>query len=149
MKYRIKNDAIVDQIKRMLEGWNAWTFGQFMDEFQKNCELNFEDEWSDIQINLSSTVYIYCSIEFEIPKSEIEVVPEYKANGWNKFPDVKPPEVAHYLVMNDKGERAVLEWQRFDDICADHTVHWWDVKFQWSDPEFEVTKFHAIPDDEE
>lgn len=90
MKYRLTDSAREDVI--------CCAEGEIDDEFVKHAKA-IGRNW----INLTHTVYI-CDI-VEIPEGNVP--PAYNPCGWNKYPDVTPPEG---ILM-----KAEFYWKEDDD----------------------------------
>lgn len=47
----------------------------------------------------SDYILLSCGeVDIKLKKESFENVPEYDPEGWNPFPDVKPPQIGQYLV---------------------------------------------------
>lgn len=51
-------------------------------------------------------------VSIRIDKSFFEEFPEYNPDGWNPFPQIKPPAYCHWLVQFESGEIKVIEYVR-------------------------------------
>lgn len=73
------------------------------DEIAKGCNRQMEDGSSFILLSDDND-----DIMLRLDKERFKKIPEYDPEGWNPFPDVKPPKVGQYLVTRlmktDSGE---------------------------------------------
>lgn len=80
----------------------------------------------------SDYILLSCGeVDIKLKKESFENVPEYDPEGWNPFPDVKPPANGRYLVTRqmkiDNGDTAIFiqlagfengQWFMKNDVIA-------------------------------
>lgn len=71
------------------------------------------------------------NISIYLRKDGIEQIPEYNPNGWNKYPEVKPPKNGQYLAQVTKKNGEFSFWFFF-----------WDKDFPWK----EECVFRELPE---
>lgn len=115
MKYRIKNEKLAELVyavfdeetvqqtiaERIDDGSYRISFGS-----GEICHAKVKHEHEYLEKT-------YSAVFLAIDKKEIEQIPEYNPNGWNKYPEVEPPEQKRYLVCTDhEGPRRmnILYW---------------------------------------
>ena len=141
--WKIKDPAIKEKINHLLSE----------ERVTQSCDAQMDDESNFI---LLSDI----DVDIRLSKESFENVPEYDPEGWNPFPDVKPPKVGQYLVTRlmktDSGEFhrfmqiATYEYGMFymknDVIAFRELPQPYDPKYErkpWDDddsePEWRVT----------
>lgn len=139
MKYRIKNEKLAElvysvfeeeDVQRMIE----YQIGNFNDRILFTSNKN-----SDLVTKLK-TEYDYlknakAEVKISIEKNEIERIREYNPNGWNKYPEVKPPRDGWYLV----------QWKKGPEGCGEEFplgVSYWDKDEDWTG----IEAFRELPE---
>lgn len=103
MKYRIKNEKLAELVYAVFDE----------EDVQRMIECQIYDGLNNIAFSSSERSDYYTKLRPEceylknigcgyvsifIEKKEIEQIPEYNPNGWNKYPEVEPPREGWYLV---------------------------------------------------
>lgn len=67
-------------------------FPEFGKNLQTACDAEFDDEFDYVRVRLSASESIIRANRMNILKTAIRTKKEYDPRGWNKYPEVTPPE---------------------------------------------------------
>lgn len=112
MKYRIKNEKLAELVYAVFDEETVQqTIAERIDDGSYRipfgsgeiCHAKVKHEHEYLE-NSHSVVFL------AIDKKEIEEIREYNPNGWNKYPEVKPPKNGNYLAQLTKENGEFSFW---------------------------------------
>lgn len=120
------------------------------EELKKTVGAFFTDEEIDEQVCRvwkTDSTYVrlqkyvqpsYQTVIFEIPLEEFKLI--YNPNGWNPYPQVKPPAEGKWLVQDTRGNIEIREFH--SDYGPEGCNDWWTKTHSY---EAEVVAFMVLP----
>lgn len=118
MKYRIKNETLKKAIFAFFDEESVMqSIVEQMNDGSNFIQLtNRSASWKNAFLNRELSDICSLETRFYFNKTEIEQIPEYNPNGWNKYPEVKPPkEGRRYLIQlgngNDEPFFSIRTWE--------------------------------------
>lgn len=133
MKYRIKNQKLAELVYSVFDE----------EDVQRTIAKQIDAGWGCIDFfstgklktklkpDSESIEGWYGRISISISVEGVEQIPEYNPNGWNKYPEVKPPKNGQYLAQVTKKNGEFSFWFIF-----------WDKDFPWK----EECVFRELPE---
>ena len=133
MKYRIKNKKLAELVYSVFD---EETVQQTIAEriYDGSCRISFGSGdicHAKVKHEHEYLEKTYSAVFLAIDKKEIEQIPEYNPNGWNKYPEVKPPKNGQYLAQVTKKNGEFSFWFIF-----------WDKDLPWK----EECVFRELPE---
>ncbi len=133
MKYRIKNKKLAELVYSVFDEETVQqTIAERIDD--GSCRISFGSGdicHAKVKHEHEYLEKTYSAVFLAIDKKEIEQIPEYNPNGWNKYPEVKPPKNGQYLAQVTKKNGEFSFWFIF-----------WDKDLPWK----EECVFRELPE---
>lgn len=134
MKYRIKNEKLAELVYAVFDEETVQqTIAERIDDGSRRISFgSAEICHAKVKHEHEYLEKTYSAVFLAIDKKEIEQIPEYNPNGWNKYPEITPPEQKRYLVCTD-----------YEGPHRMKILYWVDLK-GWEDEH--VIAFRELPE---
>lgn len=137
MKYRIKNEKLAELVYSVFDEETVQqTIAERIDD--GSCRISFGSGdicHAKVKHEHEYLEKTYSAVFLAIDKKEIEQIPEYNPNGWNKYPEIEPPREGYYLV----------QWKKGKEGCGKNfplDVSYWGENRDWTG----IEAFRELPE---